>query len=283
MIAVVGAGGFIGANLVDKLAFYEHPVRNIYHGDAFDFHGCETVYNCAGVTGGSGFAAADPLAMVGANLRIALDVFDAALRDGVRHVIAMSSTTGYPDADRPLSEGECFDGEVMACYRNPGETRRFIERLGRMYPFDVTFVRCSGSYGPGDDFDPITSHVIGATIRKVAERQDPLVIWGDGQDERDGTYIDDLCEALVAMLPLTGKESINIGTGHAMSVKDMVLTLCMHANHHPKIVMDESKPKMIRRRMLDCSKAKRLLGWEPRVIMEDGLIKTYEWFIKHAR
>ena len=277
-IAVVGANGFIGSNLARELMAQGHTVAQFIRGTRLDFRDCPVVYHVAGVTGGSAFLESDPLAMVGNNLRLALDVFDAAKRDGVRHVIAMSSTTGYPDAPWAVREDEFFRNNVAPVYTNPGETRRFIERLGRMYPFDLTFIRCAGAYGPGDDYDPATSHVIGATIRKIAERQDPLICWGDGNDARDGTYIDDLVRALIAARELKGQRSLNIGTGTTMTVNQMIAVLAEHAGYEPQVLRDLSRPKMIRSRVLDVSAAKELLDWEARIGMAEGLTRTLDWY-----
>jgi GDP-L-fucose synthase len=270
-IAVVGAYGFIGSNLCAGLLARNQDIRCIGRYDSLDFGGCSLVYHVAGVTGGGQLLARDPLAMVGANLRIALDVFDAALADGVEHVIAMSSTTPYPDDDHPMREEEYWQAEIPAIYRNPGETRRFIEKLARMYPFRTTFLRCAGAYGPGDDYDWKTSHVIGATIRKVAERHDPIICWGDGLDERDGTYIDDLVEALIAAQNVPGTMSFNIGTGRTISINRMIEVLCAHAGYKPRIEYDHDKPRMIRRRLLDVSMALGILKWTARIPMEQGL------------
>ena len=270
-IAVVGARGFIGSALARLLLVEGHDLRLIGRGDDFDFSGCDFVYHCAGVTGGGQFLQADPLGMVGPNIRLALDVFDAAKRDGVGHVIAMSSTTGYPDHDHPLHETEYFEGEVHPVYINPGETRRYIERLGAMYPFATTFIRCAGAYGPGDDYSIKTSHVIGATIRKIAERHDPLICWGDGEDSRDGTYIDDLARALVAAIEPDGSRAFNIGSGEAMTIKEMIAVLADHAGYRPRVLHDLSKPRMIRSRMLDTDRAHAALMWWPKVPMEKGL------------
>lgn len=281
-IGVVGAQGFIGSHLVPVLRAAGYEVMEFVRGQILNFSGCDVVFNVAGVTGGSAFLAASPLAMVGPNLRLALDVFDAAQAHDVRHVIAMSSTTGYPDFDHPLVEHEYFMGDVPICYTNPGETRRFIERLGRMYQFDLTFIRCAGAYGPGDDFEPETSHVIAATIRKIAEKQSPLFVWGNGEEERDGTHIDDLVDALVRSIYLTGKQAINIGSGQLMSVGQMVEELANHSQTVPYVVYDTTRPQMIAKRVLDCSKARAVLGWEPRVSMKAGLCATLDWYRDHA-
>lgn len=270
-ICIVGSQGFIGSNLTTTLMRSGHDISTVIRGEPMEFHGCETVFNVAGVTGGSGFAASDPLAMVGNNLRLALDVFDAAKAYGVKHIIAMSSTTGYPERTWPVKEGEFFDGRVAECYRNPGETRRFIEKLARMYPFATTFVRCAGAYGPGDDYDPHSSHVIGATIRKIAERQDPIICWGDGNDTRDGTHIDDLTRALVMLVGRTDIPAMNIGTGVPMSVNRMIDVLAKHAGYSPVVEHDLTKPKMIRSRVLDVSEARRRISWWAEIPMEVGI------------
>jgi GDP-L-fucose synthase len=100
-------------------------------------------------------------------------MFAACKAAGVKKVICLSSSTGYPDTEEEMREDDYFTGELHGAYFNPGHTRRFIERLGAMYAsdFDTVFLRPSVVYGPGDDYNVVTSHVIPALVRKVAERQ----------------------------------------------------------------------------------------------------------------
>lgn len=231
----------------------------------------------AGVTGGVGLLKSDPYAMVTPNVIINANMFRACAEEGVKKIICMSSTTGYPFADHALKEEEYFDGEVIPGYFNTGHTRRYIERLGSMYDMSVTFLRCAGAYGPGDDFSPETSHVVGATVRKVAERQNPIYIWGDGKDVRDLTYIDDLVRALILARQLEGHNSINIGSGQGVDVETIVRTLCEIAGYMPTAIHD-NRPSIMRFRVLDITKAHKVLGWEPQIPIEEGLSKTLSWY-----
>lgn len=236
----------------------------------------EIVYMVAGKTGGSGL---DPLHFVTDNALIALNMFRSCAEFGVKRIVAMSSTTGYPAYLHPVAEDVYFHGEPYPAYFNPGHTRRFIERLAAMYPqIRTTFIRCAGAFGPGDDFDPVSSHVIGATVRKVAERHDPIVIWGDGLAVRDGTYIDDLVRAIM-LCEEAPAPAYNIGHGRGMSVRAIVDTLCEAAGYSPRIEYDLTKPKMIPARILNCSRANDL-GWIPLVGMEDGLRITLDWYVR---
>lgn len=286
-ILVCGAGGFIGGALYRKLYMNGADVTSVDH-KRFDLTlrddcnfavaGQDVVYICAGVTGGSGLIALDPLSLVTPNLLIHINLFEACKKAGVKKVVALSSTTGYPDTDLPMAESDYFLGDPHPAYFNPGHTRRFIERLGAMYPeLNITFLRPSVVYGPGDDFDPATSHVIPALVRKVAERQNPITIWGDGSNWRDAVYIDDVVRALVLAqgAPLG---AYNIATGEGMTVLEMLSTIEAHVDHYPGLKFDASKPSMLKKRALIIDKARSDLNWEPSVRMRDGLCKTLDWY-----
>ncbi len=275
-ILVLGAGGFIGVARVSG-----HSNCDLTNPKQCEFvlAGAERVYLCAGVTGGSGLIQNDPLSLVRQNLLIHANVFHAAREVGVKKVICLSSTTGYPDTDLPMSEDDYFSGELHPAYFNPGHTRRFIERLGAMYPeLNVVFLRPSVAYGPGDDYDLETCHVIPALVRKVAERQNPITIWGDGSNWRDGVYIDDMVHALLLAADAPAG-AYNIAGGEGMTVYEMLVTLTKHAGMYPWMVAhDLSKPSMLKKRVLVTDKARDVLKWEPTVRMQDGLCRTLEWY-----
>ena len=298
-ITVTGASGFIGSALVPALVAAGHEVSGtIYTRDpepkipgvryketdlscragwdaALLNDKPEVVFMCAGKTGGAGL---DPLHFVTDNALMALQMYRSCAEAGVKRIVYLSSTTGYPDTEEPCKEEDYFTGELHPEYFNPGNTKRFIERLGAMWAHKVetVFIRVGGVYGPGGNFDPQSSHVIEATIRKVAERQDPIIVWGTGENERDALYIDDLTDALIRSINWPSG-AYNLGTGLTMSVNDMLNTLLAHADYKPRVERDLSKREILKVRRLDCNKA-WMTGWYARTMMPQGIVKTYEWY-----
>lgn len=288
-IAIAGATGFIGRALCNAFDPEENFIIASGHRHMADLAqpeemfnlvaGCDVVYMCAGITGGAGAIALDPLSFVTPNLALHVALFEACKQAGVPKIVALSSTTGYPACDYPLIEESYFVGDVHPAYFNPGHTRRFIERMGAMYGLNIVWLRPSVVYGPGDNFDLETSHVIPALIRKVSERQNPLTIWGGGTDIRSAVHIDDMVRALM-MAKDWPAGAYNIATLDSMSVNQMLGVLLMHAEFEPDIICDRSKPTMIPKRLLSTERA-GAMGWSARVPMVTGLTQTYDAY--HAR
>jgi GDP-L-fucose synthase len=285
---VLGASGFIGGALAKSLAARGIPARLLGGRGVVDLRhalscaqavaGMDIVFMCAGVTGGAGLISADPLSLVTPNVIMHLQLFEACAKAGVERVVCLSSTTGYPDTELPMVEEDYFRGEPHPAYFNPGHARRFIERLGEMHKeLDIVFLRPSMVYGPGDNFDLANSHVIPALVRKIAERQNPITVWGDGSTWRDGVYIDDVARALILAADAP-PGAYNIGCGEGMTVTQMLVHLQAASGHHPNIEYDATKPAMLKKRVLDIEKAKRVLGWEPSILMGQGLSRTLEWY-----
>lgn len=291
---ILGSTGFIGSALTARLMVKGVSVQPIKTSAAswtrldqpcdwltHDLRDADTVYLCAGRTGGVGRMASDPMSFVYPNVRIQMNVMEACAAAGVRRLVMLQSTTGYRATPDPMHEEEYLDGELHPAYFGPGNAGRFIDRVATLFKsMEIVFFRPSNVYGPRNDFDPITSHVIEATIRKVAERQNPFVIWGTGDEVRDATYIDDLAEAMSygATCP---PGAYNVGTGDEMSVKQMVGVLLLHAKFEPEIVYDASKPSAIPARRVNVDKL-RALGWKITVPMPEGLRRTYDWFVEQT-
>lgn len=281
MRAIVGLG-FIGSALAQRFPDARQIVcSSMSRGldrDAswLDLEGVETVYLCAGRTGGVGRMNSDPMSFVYPNVKIHMNVFEACEKAGVRRVVCVGSTTGYPNSPEAMKEEQYLEGELHPAYFVPGNAHRFIKRLGLMQKFETVFFRPSNVYGPGNNFDPGTSHVIEATVRKVSERQDPFVIWGTGEEVRDAIYIDDLAEALTYGETCPPGD-YNVGSGEEMSVNQIVDVLLGHAGFRPDIQHDLSKPTAIPARRVDCTRLKEL-GWKPKVSMNEGLKRTFDWF-----
>ena len=284
---ILGAHGLIGSHVCAALPTAVKAPRS----DQCDLRdasearyaisGHDVVINCAGTTAGSGGAGEGGRNLVADNVHINMSVFDACAQAGVKKLICLSSTTGYPQRSL-LSEDQYFEGDVHPAYSAVGESKRFIERLAAMYPeVETVFLRCSGTYGPGADFNAQTSHVIEATVAKVARGDNPLTIWGDGEDERDAVHIDDLVRAIVLAIDAPAG-AYNIASGESMSINEIVAHLCKGAGYRPRIEHDLSKPAMIRTRNLDISKARNVLRWSPAITMRDGLAATYRWYVREA-
>ena len=289
---VLGAAGFIGGAVLEALHRRGQDVRAIDTssiGLRLDrdaewlkpiFDGVDTVFLCAGRTGGVGRMSSDPFSFMYPNVRIHMNVLEAAAANGVRRVVCVQSTTGYPDSSAPMREDQYGDGDLHPAYTVPGTTWRFVGAVADMFmsktDLEVVFFRPSNVYGPRNSFDPKFSHVIEATVRKVVERQDPFKVWGNGMDVRDAIYIDDLAEA-ITLGSHCPPGAYNVGTGQEMTVNEIIEVLLAHAAFHPMIEHDLSKPSAIKARRVDCRKL-RALGWEPKVSMEEGLRKTHDWF-----
>ena len=220
----------------------------------------------------------DPMAFVYPNIRIHLNVFEQCVKQGVKRVVLPGSTTGYADSPEAMKEENYGEGELHPAYFLPGNTHRFIKKVSSAQPFEVLIFRPSNVYGPENNFDPENSHVIEATVRKVAERHDPFVIWGDGKQVRDAVYVDDLADAMVMDLP---PGDYNVGSGEEMSVNEMVDLLLKYDGQTPKIEHDLSKPTAINARRVDCSKL-RSFGWKPKVSMAAGLKTTLDWYLHES-
>jgi GDP-L-fucose synthase len=242
---------------------------------------------CAASTSGAAAIAGTPMVHVTPNVLINTQMLEAAYAAGVEKFLWLSSTTGYPPSSyRPVREDEMFDGEPYEKYFFVGWMKRFTEVLCRMYgeklpqPMTTIVLRPTNIYGPNDDFEPATSHVTPALIRKVVERQDPIEVWGTGDDVRDVIYVDDMVEAmLTAMEKITSHTAINIGLGKAYSVKEILRTIMeLDGYTDAKVVFNSSKPTMIPVRLVDTVKAETVLGFKAKTDLVEGVRRTLEWY-----
>lgn len=310
-ILITGATGLIGSALVRYLAESGASVRAAYRNrkpspeiegveylkadltQAEDcrkvMEGIDYVFHCASNTPGAASTTNNPLAYVTSNLIIDARVFEAAYNAGVKKLLWLGSTTGYPPTgERPVKEEEMFDGDPFEKYFFMGWTKRFTEVLARMYgerlprPMTTIVLRPTNVYGPRDNFDPEKSRVIPALIRKVVERMLPLEVWGTGDDMRDSIYVDDVIDAMMlAMAKVEKYNTFNIGFGKNASVKEILqMILELDGYENAEITFNTSKPTMIPVRKVDISKAKSVLGFEAKTDLRAGLKKTIEWYRK---
>ena len=309
-VLVAGGTGFVGVNLINRLLACGAQVRATLHARppvlkdnrieyvnaeltlaqdcARVMHGAEYAFICAANTSGAGVMATTPLVHVTPNVVMNTLLLDAAYSAGVKKFLWFSSNTVYPAVEYPVKEDEMVPGNVFEKYYCVAWMKQFTEILCRMYaekipmPMKVVVVRPANLYGPYDDFEWATSHVLPALMRKVIERMDPLEVWGDGNDVKDFIYIDDFIEGtLLAMENIDTFDPINIGSGRETTIRRALgIMLACDGYTNAKVVYNTSKPTMIPKRMLDVSKAKQMLGFEAKTTLEDGLRRTMEWYRK---
>lgn len=307
-VLVVGGAGFVGANLINRLLELGAEITATLHKksavvednrikylkcdltNAKDCEevvgGVEYVFMCAANTSGAAVMETRPLVHVTPNVIMNTLMLDAAYKAGVKKFLFISSNTVYPPTDYPVKEDEMFKGDLFEKYFCVGWMKRFTEILCQMYatkiqnPMKTVVVRPANIYGPYDDFDWETSHVIPALIRKVVERHQPIEVWGDGNDVKDIIFIDDFIEGmLLAMEHIDTYDPINIATGRPCSIKQALDVILDVDNYRDaEISFNTSKPSMIPKRLIDISKARELLGFEAKTSLKEAIMKTVNWY-----
>ncbi|MFA5317020.1 MAG: NAD-dependent epimerase/dehydratase family protein [Dehalococcoidales bacterium] len=308
-VLVAGGTGFVGVNLINRLLSMGAQVRATLHrkdpvipDKMIDYVKCDLtsmddckkivsdmdyVFLCAASTSGAAVIASTPLVHVTPNIVMNSQMLEAAYFARVKKFVWLSSNAAYPPSgDHPVKEDEMFDGDPYETYFGVAWMKRYTEILCRMYseklknPMTTVVLRPSNIYGPHDDFDFATSHVMAALIRRVVERHDPFEVWGTGEDVRDWIYIDDFIDALIlAAEKIETYDPVNIGLGKGYRIKE-ALQMMLEADGYPeaRVTYDTSKPSMIPVRLIDTGKAEKMLGFKARTSLRDGIARTIAWY-----
>ncbi len=215
-----------------------------------------------------------------------MNLLEAARLCHVERFLVVSSACVYPsDSVIPIPESAGFNGEPELTNYGYGWAKRVAEVQAKAYTMEfdmkISIARPFNTYGPRDHFDPKISHVIPALIRRVFEGEDPLNVWGDGRQTRAFLYVSDLARGLIDTIEKYPEcDPINIGTDEEVSIKNLVLSIVSLSGKDPRIVFDDSKPAGQPRRSCDTGKAKKMVGFEAKTMLEDGLRHTIEWYRK---
>lgn len=301
-VVVTGGTGFLGRAVMRLLEgaganaratrSSEHDLRDAAAArDALA--GAQVVINLAARVGGIGYNRRNPAPLLRDNLLIAVNVFDAALDNGIEKLVTAGSVCAYPKfTPVPFSEDDIWNGYPEESNAPYGVAKRAAQELAdtyrRQHGLDAVVPVMANLYGPGDNFDLEDSHVVPAMIRKfieAGERGDPSVeIWGTGSASREFLYVDDGARALLlAAERLQVSDPVNIGTGRETKIKELAETIQSLSGFGGEIAWDATKPDGQPERSLNVSRARELIGFEAETALEDGLRETIEWFRAQAR
>ena len=243
----------------------------------------EYVYLAAAKVGGIGANAYYPGHFIYDNLMIQTNVIHAARKFGVKKLLFLGSSCIYPKfAEQPITEDQLLGGHLEPSNDSYAIAKiagiKMCQAYRKQYGFKTISLMPTNLYGPNDNYDLDSSHVLPAMIRKFHEAKDKVTMWGDGSAMREFLYVDDLAEAAFkCMVNYDSEEIINVGTGKDITIKELATTIADVVGFKGEIVWDTSKPNGTPRKVLNVDKIKSL-GWEPKVGLREGIEKTYELY-----
>ncbi|MDD5634009.1 MAG: NAD-dependent epimerase/dehydratase family protein [Candidatus Omnitrophica bacterium] len=248
--------------------------------------GCDCAIMAAASTGGVGQSGKEPWKQVNNNLIMNARMLEAFHFAGVKRVIYIGSATLYQDSDKPIKENDLDLGkDPNPSYMGVGWVSRYLEKLCKFWHdqtgMEVILVRASNIFGPYAKFDPQNSNFIPAIVRKAVDKIDPFEVWGSPNVVRDVIYSEDFARAIVKMADNSNikYEVFNLGSGQETSVKDIVDWALKYSGHEPSSInYDKGAPTTIKYRVLDCSKIRKMLGWQPEYSVEEAVKQTVEWW-----
>lgn len=246
------------------------------------------VFLAAAKVGGILANATYPADFIRENLAIELNVIDAAYRHGVRKLLFLGSSCIYPKfAPQPMREEYLLTGELEPTNEPYAIAKiagiKLCESYNTQYGTDFISVMPTNLYGPGDNFDPETSHVLPALIRKFHEAKEQhspsVTVWGTGRPRREFLHVDDLADACVFLMKeYSGSNPVNVGVGQDISIRELAEVVRDVVGYTGDIVYDPDKPDGTPRKLLDVSRINSL-GWRASMPLKEGIEQTYLWFL----
>jgi len=302
-IVLTGGAGFLGSFVQEELR--RRGARDVFvprsrEYDLVDMGAVRRLYadtrptlvlHLAARVGGIGANRANPGKFFYDNLMMGVQLIEVGRQVGLRKLVALGTICAYPKfAPVPFKEEEIWNGYPEETNAPYGLAKKMLlvqsESYRQQYGFNSVVLFPVNLYGPKDNFDLQTSHVVPALIRKCVEARErgdrQIVVWGDGSPTREFLHARDAAEGIVTAAERYDKsEPVNLGAGFEIRIRDLVPLVARLCRFEGEIVWDVSKPNGQPRRMLDTSRALREFGWRARIPFEEGLRETVEWFEKN--
>lgn len=286
-LTTAGASDVIVPRRADVDLTEQAGVRSLFERERPD-----VVMHLAAEVGGIGANQANPGRYFYANAAMGLHVIETARVVGAK-VVMVGTVCSYPKHTAvPFRESDLWNGYPEETNAPYGIAKKallvMLQAYHAQYGMPAAYLMPANLYGPGDNFDPFSSHVIPALIRRFAEAAEAgvreVTLWGTGTASREFLHVDDCAAAVVRSAEICNvPEPINIGTGQEITIRELAESVAEVTGYNGKIDWDASKPDGQPRRQLDTRHAREHLGFEPRITLTDGLRQTYEWWMTEGR
>lgn len=298
-VLVTGGNGFLGKNVVKNLLAqgYEVEIGQSHEYDLRNEESCqnliksvkpETVIHLAASVGGIGANMINPAKFFYDNISMGINVIHQSYLQKVNKVILVGTVCSYPKFCKvPFKEEDLWNGYPEETNASYGIAKKslmvMLEAYNQQYGLKGTSLLPCNLYGPGDNFNPNTSHVIPALIKKFIDAKHnndkKVVCWGSGNATREFLYVEDAAEAVVKSVGVdTNLSAINLGGGREVTIRELVQQIGLLVGFQGEIEWDTTKPDGQPRRFLDSSRAEKVLGWKASTDFNKGLLQTIEWY-----
>ena len=302
-VTVTGGAGFLGSFVVAELQ--KRGATDIFVPRSKDYDLVkhtdvvrlledarpDLIIHLAAHVGGIGANRLHPAEFFYDNLMMGVQLMHEAWKRRVEKFVAIGTVCAYPKfTPVPFKEDDLWNGYPEETNAPYGLAKKMLlvqaQAYRQQYGFNAIYLLPVNLYGPRDNFDLESSHVIPALIRKMIEAQErgekQVVLWGDGSPTREFLYVEDAAEGIVqAAEQYNGPEPVNLGSGQEISIKDLAETIADLTDFQGEIVWDTTKPNGQPRRALDVSRAKKYFGWQARTPFSEGIKRTIAWFREH--
>ena len=301
-VSITGGNGFLGKHVIKrlkqrnckKISIVDHKKYNLVDGRdiqrMYDDQKPDIIFHLAAVVGGIGINQKNPGKFFYENAMINLQVIHGAYINKVKKIISIGTVSVYPkNAPIPFNEKDIWEGFPDTINAPYGIAKRIMHvqstSYRRQYGFNSILLILTNLYGPQDNFNPETSHVIAALIKKFYDakinNKKEVIVWGNGESTRDFCYVEDIAEGIILAAEKYNKsDPINLASGKEIKVKKIALLIKKKIGYEGNIVWDNSKPAGSKRRKININKAKNEFSYKVTTSLEEGIQKTIDWYIK---